>query len=380
MAKSVFADGMPRRPKKHELRPVDDTSQSDQAEGYVRLEPGMDTDAGQEVKNTTVEPDESAEKLVVPEREEVGIRSNEPDIDTLIDAERATLLGPEATWGQAAVEKRPLPWGWFALIGIAIFAVSAWAIKHIIFSQQQIDVIRVETEEILETEQSSLEYAMTQIDSLERAAFAFCEAESVDEMAKVVRHESRVRPLMEDHYSRYPFTPLGEPTIETLRPLTLGTHGDFWMASLRFAGGERISLILEARPDEPVRVDWETAVNYQPMNWDEYARTRPHGTSMDFRVYMTPDNHFSHEFRDPNVWDCYLLTARDSEEILFGYVKADNPSATLFRKWFERYPSQRASMIVRLSLPEDLASPRGVIIEHALSARWIYIVPPLPES
>jgi len=379
MAKSGFAVGMPRRPRKHELRPVDETLQSDQPEGYVRLDPGTDAHAAQEV-TLTVEPPESTEKLLVPVREETAGRSNEPDIDTLIDAERATLLGPEATWGQAAAEKRPLPWGWFALIGIAIFAVSAWALKHIIFSQQQIEVIRVETEAILDTQQTSLERAMSLVGALEQSIFAFCAAASVDEMAEVVRHESRVRPLMEDHYSRHPFVPLGEPTIETLRPLTLGTHGDFWMASVQLPGGEKRNLILQADQDEAARVDWETAVNYQPMNWDEFSRTRPRDSSMDFRVYMTPDNHFSHEFRDPDVWDCYLLTARDSEEILFGYVKADSPSATLFRKWFERYPSQRASMVLRLIIPEDLESPRGVIIEHALSARWIYIVPPLPES
>ena len=37
-----------------------------------------------------------------------------------------------------------------------------------------------------------------------------------------------------------------------------------------------------------VRIDWETLVCYQPMKWDDYVAQRPAVTPLDFRVYVEP--------------------------------------------------------------------------------------------
>lgn len=379
MAKSSFAQSMSRRRKSPELHAVDEAAESDKSTSYVRLDPEFGASDEQEVVKLATTP-EAAQRLVVPVRDEVEMRSNEPDIESIIDAERASLQGAEATWGQAAEEKRPLPWGWFALIGLALVGISGWALKHIIFTQDQVEIIHMEAETLLDTEQSSYESARVLIDSIESSLFAYFSASNIDEKASVVRHPERVLPLMRDHYSRHPFLRHSDPVIETLRPLTLGIHGNFWLANMQLPDGTKQNLIVQTNDEEKPLIDWETAVNYQPMAWDEYVQTRPKGTSMDFRVYLTPDNLYSHEFRDSEAWDCYMLTAHNSEEILFGYVRSDSPSAELFRTWFERHPNQRAPMILRLTLPENITSPSGVVIEHALSVRWIYIVSPVAES
>jgi hypothetical protein len=115
------------------------------------------------------------------------------------------------------------------------------------------------------------------------------------------------------------------------------------------------------------------------MDWDDFVETRPQGRLMDFRVYLEPDNHFTHEFADEKVWDCYRLTAQGSHGFQFGYVKSESPTGEMIRKWFQNYPQGRTPMILCLTIPEGTHSPNGVMIDHAKSVRWIYVVPPYSE-
>ena len=370
---------VPSKRKSPELRIIDEAEEKEEDTRYFRLDPEEGTSDEQVVVKLDA-PDATVRKLDFPKRQDVETRSNEPNVEDLITVNRPTLEETEAEWGKAAAERRPVPWGWFVLLGLAIAGVSIWSISNVRDAEEQLDTIRLGTETILDMEQTSIVRARHQIERIHESLIAFSEAPDVETMAGVVRQPERVRPLMDDHYSRHGFEPLGRPRVEILRPLTLGQHGDFWMATVSFGQSEKRNLIIQAGAEGDARIDWETVVCYQPMPWDDYVRARPHGTTMDFRVYLEPDSLYSHEFRDSALWDCYKLTALDSEEVLFGYIRSDNPSAELFRQWFRRYPSGPASMILRLSLPDGLTSPRGVVIDHALSVRWIYIVPPTGDS
>jgi len=128
------------------------------------------------------------------------------------------------------------------------------------------------------------------------------------------------------------------------------------------------------------RVDWETLVCYQPMKWDDFAAQRPTGTSLDFRVYVERDSFYSHEFADEKLWTCFRLTALDNEEALFGYARSGSEEAQAMLRMINENDGRKASLILRLIIPEGVRSPRGVVIESLLSARWIYIVPPDPGS
>jgi len=358
-----------------ELRTVDEAAEKERGVRYFRLDPEQGPSPEQEVLKLETT-SESAQKLMIPVREEIEIRSNEPGIESLIESNVSTIEGLEAAWGQSSFEKRPLPWGWFALIALLLTGGALWSLRYIVFAEEQLEVIRLETQSILEIEETSVASARSLIDKVESRLHAFCSAPNIDAMERLVRHPDRVRSLMDDYYSRYPFEPFGTCTIEMLRPLTLAIYGDFWAATVRFENGAKKNFIIQADEEGEALVDWETAVNYQPMPWDDYVKKRPAGIALDFRVYLEPDSLYSHEFRDSVKWDCYLLTAMGSDEMLFGYVKSDSPTAQLLRMWFQRTSTQRASMILRLSMPEGLTSPRGVVIDHALSVRWIYIVSP----
>jgi hypothetical protein len=135
-------------------------------------------------------------------------------------------------------------------------------------------------------------------------------------------------------------------------------------------------LIIEIDPAGKPLIDWETLVCYQPMPWDRFASERPAGSSMDFRVYVERDTFFSHEFSDADQWLCFRLTALEAEESMFGYVRADSEEARTLLEALVKNGGGRASMILRLGIPERLQSRQGVVIEKVLSARWIYIDPP----
>jgi hypothetical protein len=158
-------------------------------------------------------------------------------------------------------------------------------------------------------------------------------------------------------------------------PQPLDNYHSFWGARIQHKSGKFHTLYLEEGSDGTVKIDWETAVGYQPMPWDDYARQRPAG-DREFRVIARPDTFYSHEFADSDRWLCLRLEAPYSEEILYGYVERDRPLAQLLESHFRRLGGGSSQLILRLNAPAGLNSPRGVRIEDLRSIRWIYLHDP----
>jgi len=148
------------------------------------------------------------------------------------------------------------------------------------------------------------------------------------------------------------------------------------MASVALAEGKTHNLIIEILESGEPRIDWETLVCYQPMNWDDFAVQRPTGKSLDFRVYVERDSFYSHEFGDSDRWVSFRLTALGGEETLFGYAAAGSTQAQGLLRLLEENGGRRTSLMLRLGIPEGLQSRRGVVIEELLNSRWIYLDPP----
>lgn len=91
---------------------------------------------------------------------------------------------------------------------------------------------------------------------------------------------------------------------------------------------------------------------------------------------MEPDHFYSHEFADSDQWTCFRLTALNSEETLFGYARVDSPEAAEILRQVQLNRGGGVSLILRLVVPDGLASRRGVVIEKVRNARWIYLDPP----
>jgi len=220
------------------------------------------------------------------------------------------------------------------------------------------------------------------IDTIEKAIKQFVEAPTIDERLKLSRQPERVRPLMEKFHGESQARNLSEPIDEilALQPVTLDNVASFWMASITLKNKQKRKLILEVMPSGDVRIDWETFVCYQPMKWDDFALRRPQGTSLDFRVYIEPDNFFSHEFANSAQWNSFRLTALDSEEVVFGYSAVGNETSKALLEMISQSGGQRVSVILRLSIPDGLQSRKGVIIEKLICNRWIFVNDPTRAS
>lgn len=369
---------MPREDKPLQLKPIDDDA-LDQ-EPVIRLK-------NQESKHR--EPEEKPIVLSIEgvesssrNREDQStrgansLRTHQPGIDALIESELANKDLLEQNWGEQTTRRHPIPWGWFALIGLLLLGAAAWSLSRLEKSEIVADQIRIETESTLDTEEQDEREARLLIDRIEATLHSFFATTTVESLAEKIRHPQRVTPLAQEYYKTNPLLSGPIKTLKSLQPLTMQNRGNFWMVTFILNDNKRRNLILEVTESGEPLIDWETLVCHQPMPWDEFATQRPRAKPMDFRVYAQIDNLYSHEFNDSKEWLCLRLTTRDSEEILYGYLPAASPEAKMLLKTPELRSGRRASLILRLLIPEDLQSRRGVVIEKVLNNRWIYLDPP----
>lgn len=373
---------MAREEKKRvELRPVDDEVAP--VKDVVRLEnleTGYKPKDEVPVRLGSSDAGRGPSRLDVPSRDEVELRTHQPDIDVLIDSAAAVSEPVEESWGGNSAMRNPIPWGWFALIGLAIAGALAWSATHWGKAEKQAEQIREETESVLVGEEREEHEARELVDKIEAALKSFSTTEDLDSLARQVRQPERVLPLMRKHYERHPLRINPIESVRVLQPVTLDNRTNFWIASVALLDGGKPNLMIEIDPAGNPLIDWETLVCDQPMPWDEFARERPAGKSMDFRVYVERDTFFSHEFADAGRWLCFRLTAPGGEESMFGYVLADSKEARTLLEVMQNHGSGRTSLILRLGIPERLQSRQGVVIEKVLSTRWIYIDPPKDDS
>ena len=365
---------MAREEKRVELRPVDDVA--DLQVPVIRLE-SAETSLREPLLRLG-KPVEAkvSKRLEVPDREDFESRTHQPGIEALIETEAANPDFMEREWGKNSTYRKAIPWGWFVLIGLILGGGMIWSLSGVKEADIQADKIRVETQSMVGNDAKEELEAAQLIDRIDAITRKFFDTTRIEDLTPLVRHSQRVRPLMDHFYGSKPI-PLNRVIRTNLfHPITLDHRSNFWMTTVELTDRSRRNLVLEILDSGEPRIDWETLVCYQPMKWDNFATTRPAGVSMNFRVYLEPDNFFSHEFADSSHWNCFRLTALECEETLFGYAKADSEVAKSLTSLIGQNNGRKTSVILRLSIPQGVQSRRGVVIEKLLSRRWIYLDPP----
>lgn len=321
-------------------------------------------------------PEDVSRRLTVPGKEEVELRTHQPDIDAIIEPENLNPEPLEQAWGESSAQRNPMPWGWFALIGLGITAAVIWSATRVRKADVTADLIRQETQSVIVDDQQEEIEAARRIEAIETAIRSFFKAGSVETMARFVRQPERVVPLMRDFYQNRPVGGQSLKSIRMLQPLTLDKRGDFWIASVAMSDGSKSNLIIQTPEDGEPKIDWETFVCHQPKPWDNFVTGGPTGTSFDFRVYAERDNFNVHEFSDPQKWTCFRLTALDSEETLFGYAATGGAEEQTLTQLIQSSGGARTSVILRLMIPEGLRARRSAVIEKVINNRWLHIDPP----
>ncbi len=370
---------MAREEKRIELRPVEDSTVL--GVPVVRLETDETRERAKPVRLGAHAEDSSvSRRLDLPNREEVESRSFQPGVEALIEIESVNPDLFESDWGKASVERRHIPWGWFALIGLTLAGAVLWSLAQLGGSQRQTQQVRAESATALKDDADEELEAEQLVSRIEATISAFFEASSTAAQLPFVRHAERVKPLMDAYHAENPIISHKGLTMRRLEPLTLGFSGNFWLASVALEGREKRNLIIDVSDLKQPLIDWETLVCYQPIPWDTFARERPSTASFDFRVQVALDNFHTHEFTDSAKWDCFRLTALGADATIFGYAKANESVASEIQRQINLHPNGPCSLILRLHIPEGLHSRNGAVIEKVVNTRWLYINPPDASS
>lgn len=366
---------MAHKGKRFELRPVDEIDASPTP--VVRLDNQETTDRNRPIRLLVPASQvKVSTRLDVPVYETQENRTYEPTVEVLIETPIVPPENLEEAWGQQIGERRHVPWGWFAIVAILFVASTTWSLLKIHESQPEALDILASTQFALDTNSSEDIAAGLLIEKINSTTRKFFLADNIEDLAKYSRDPDRVIPLMREYYSETPLAPNPIKRSKSLVPLPFDKLANFWLETVELQNHTTQNIIIELNEAGEVKVDWETLVCYQPMKWDKFALTRPTGESLDFRVYAEVDNFYSHEFENASRWNCFRLTAFESEETLFGYSLTNDAVSDELMSYIQKNEGRRVSVIVRVSIPPALRSRRGVIIEKIMCPRWVYLNAP----
>lgn len=347
------------------LRLVEDEVDTEESE-YLLL----GSESGEVVRRLRPDKDGAA---VDPKPEEMpGMRSAEPTIDAIMDDE----LGEQTEW-ELSLRKGPVPYGWFLLVFILIGGLAALSVSMVLSSRKgEGNLAKKVATERLESDAEDYAEAEALVESVEATLARYVAAASSDDLLPLVRDPERVAPLIANWYAERPFVPRKFDRLGVFQPMDLGKR-PFWLITCEVEGGPPETVLMEQTGDGRVLVDWETQVCYQPMDWNRYVKDRPECGAYDFRVYVQPDyaGFFSHEFGDEDKWSVYRLTAKDSDEYLFGYVRKGTALASELLEFSGVNHGRPVALLLTLRTPEGVRSPRGVLIEKVVSRRWALVEP-----
>jgi len=346
-----------------------DEEQKDEDQVVVRLK-SSDPSPGRLQKLQPAPKKEIPERLESIAREHYEGRSAEPGIEALLDPEEMAEA-IERPWGGDS-RVAGLPYGWFILMVVTALGIAAWSIRAMKQGEAKVEEKHGLVREKIAVAQQDDAEARRLVDQIERVVKGYLAAATPEEVSSYVRQPERVRPLIEQAWRQSPPQPLKFSRMELFEPTILDDK-PFWTVRAEVKDGPVQTLLLEQTGATAVKVDWETHVCYQPMPWDRFVKERPTGESLDFRVWAVRDTYYSHEFPDTGQWSCFRLTTMGSEDFLFGYAAADSEVAETLRSYCAGAPDQVAAVILRLRVPGNGASARGVLIEKIVESRWTVV-------
>ncbi|HWB02181.1 MAG TPA: hypothetical protein VG796_04090 [Verrucomicrobiales bacterium] len=224
------------------------------------------------------------------------------------------------------------------------------------------------------------------------AVAAFLQAQGVEKKLPLVRLPNRVRPLMEDWYRKQPDTPA--TAVEIIDRGKVRSDSAYYV-KLRVAVKQpdpldpaqlrtvvRDFMVEEIQQDDDTRiykVDWEAAVNWRPMSFEEFRQQQPR-QPVPFRVQIEGCDYYNHSFSDERRWlSCrlYLPQPDNTREFLFyGYIDRRSQAWNDLAIYTE--PGNTGALILALKYPQNAISFDQVIVDSLVHPSWFYTkdVPP----
>lgn len=305
-------------------------------------------------------------------------RTHEPGPEAILEREEMQET-VETSWGEDEVVVRKIPIGWKLVIAATITAGAFWAVTQLQRGEAVVAQVQEEARQTTESNAAKDQKAEDFVIRVEETVRKYLSATTVEEIAPLVRHPDHVVPLIKEAWEREPRLPMELVRIRQMNPRSINNH-EFWLLQVDVADGPVQSLAVERTAQDQTLVDWETHVIYQPMKWEDFVSERPSDAAYEFRVWLLPDIHYSHEFSDQRRWRAYHISAKDSREHLFAYAPVGSELANFIDNAIRSLPRQPIPLLARIRFPLGGKAPRGVVIEKIIEPHWMRIENPAGDG
>jgi hypothetical protein len=298
-----------------------------------------------------------------------------PVAENLSDSERESLEF------EKEANEDSVPMGWFVLLAVGLFSVLGWVIVQTGMGDGS-DLIDVKAANQalggdldrprgLRAGENERQAAEDHFKKMEKVVTEFLSADSPEEMVKWVRHPDRVAPLMDSYYARNQIDPLAFKNTKKYHSIALENKPFIALEVGVEKREEGIPILIEDQQDGML-VDWESYVCYLPMSPEQLAESRPTDL-MSLRVYVQRDNFHTYEFSDESEYDCFRLTFRESDTLLYGFVKKGTVLEQEFLKFSPLETDEyRKAAIIKARFLEGSKATRSMLIEGLESTKWAF--------
>ena len=304
-------------------------------------------------------------------------------------SEREIMPTLEDQWIQDESNSATVSWvKWFILLGI-LLAMSAGIWAFINLSGEEVD----EGEKAQEIKEIALVSVQSDIDDAQNIANVsacvknYLEATSIEERAKYCRNqESTLRKMTKSYgneliFDIYHFEGISKSSEIRMedKEITIVSANISSQSGGTGVENKPKSLLLEKQEDGTYLVDWDTAVVYQPADWNAFIadrNTEAHVFRLEARERINYGPYL-YEFRDDNIYQAYRIAIRgNAEKYLIGYTKKGSEvdeimkSLTLVKGNKNTGSRMTVPMMLKLVFPKGAQSDQCVEILEVVSDSW----------
>lgn len=189
---------------------------------------------------------------------------------------------------------------------------------------------------------------------------------------KYIRAPGHLVPVVREYYQKHPIVPAEDVRLGMAQPVTLNGLEILKLEATLLPSGQLFEAMLERDPHGHLKVDWEVAVDYQEIDWNQFAaeqRTDP----VQLRVVAREEDYYNFQYSDDSVYRCYRLWYPHSEwPTFYGYVKRDGEIDRQMQEHITLSGDGRYAFILSLAYAEETPKEAPLVeIREVVCPSWV---------
>ena len=252
-------------------------------------------------------------------------------------------------------------------LGVVTAVLGVWL--SVVLSSREVEMANNPVAEIVEPIPDMGEELLAGREASEAVIKEFFMAKSIEAVRPLIRHPEALATVMKRWYDTHDYRQEANIEFDSVRIKELD-GARYYLHFVRLTNDTEARPIAVEEAAQGYRVDWETAVGYQAMDWDELQKKRPSET-VYMRVVARVDDYYNYEFRDSAAWSCFRLTHPDGDNALYGYVKRYSDLDQQLRNGMGEDETSSDYFILGVSYPVDSESSELVHIDEILQTKWV---------